>query len=314
MGMPFTKEKTIGKAERRRQYDLPLNKTEGAGFLVLLICLMTFLAILALAASFALAAMTDRWSSGLENQVTVEIPAETGTGDVLETNEVVRLTGRANELLAAHPAVDSTHILSREEIGALVEPWLGDELMLAQVPLPGLIAVEIREDADIRTIKMLENRLRDIHDAARIDTHEEWLTDLLRFTGALQFAAVILTLVIGLTTVTAVAGAVRSRMAVHHEEVELLHLMGARDSYISRQFQRHTLILALKGAIAGAVVGALALLAVGWVSGEMGVNLLPDFSLGTTQIAGLAALPAAIALIAAVTARQTVLKVLTQMP
>jgi cell division transport system permease protein len=66
-------ERVLGKAQKRR-YDLPLNKGSGTGFLVILIALMTFLGMLALASSFALSAMTARWSSGLENRLTIESP------------------------------------------------------------------------------------------------------------------------------------------------------------------------------------------------------------------------------------------------
>ncbi len=309
---PFQKERKLGVATKRR-YDLPLNKAPGTGFLILLICLMTFLAMLALAASFALSAMTDRWSSGLENKVTIEIPAEQEDGKVLQPEEIKEQAARANDILKVNPAVITTHIMTDEEIRDLVRPWLGEDLLLNKVPLPGLITAELHE-ATPQTLQSLQTKLQAINKRARIDTHEEWLTDLLRFTGALQFAAALLTVVIGITTVTAVAGAVRSRMAVHHAEVELLHLMGASDSYISRQFQRNSMFLAFRGALIGVAVGAAALTIIGWISGEMGVNLLPNFKLNGMQIASLAVLPIIVALIATATARQTVLKVLSQMP
>ena len=313
MRNPVEKERKLGKAPRKRRYDLPLNKSSGTGFLVLLICLMTFLAMLALAASFALSAMTARWSSGLENKVTVEIPAERADGTVLSPQIIKSQTARAYEFLNTHPSVVNAHVMTDEEIRDLVRPWLGEDLPLGKIPLPGLISVELQETS-VKLVKILENKLRDINEKARIDTHEQWLTDLLRFTGALQFAAALLTAIIGLTTITAIAGAVRSRMAVHSAEVELLHLMGASDYYISRQFQRHSLILAFQGALFGILAGALSLAVIGWISGEMGVSLLPEFTLATWQIAALAGLPVMIALIATVTARQTVLKVLGQMP
>lgn len=308
----FGKDRKLGVAGKRR-YDLPLNKASGTGFLVLLIGLMTFLAMLALAASFALSAMTDRWSSGLENNVTVELPAEKPDGSIFSTEEIKQQAIRVNQMLAAHPAVTATHPLTDEEIRDLVRPWLGEDLLLSKVPLPGLIAVELQE-TDPKTVRLLENKLKEINERARIDTHEEWLTDLLRFTGALQFAAALLTLIIGLTTVTAIAGGVRSRMAVHHAEVELLHLMGASDNYISRQFQRYSLALAFQGAFFGVIGGGCALATIGWISGEMGVNLLPEFRLSGLQIAILAILPVLVAMIATATARQTVLKVLGKMP
>lgn len=274
---------------------------------------MTFLAVMALAASFALSAMTQRWSSGLENRVTVEIPAEAGDGSLRDRDDVKTLTNRINAVLTAHPAVDSTHILSDEEIQELVRPWLGDNLLLSKVPVPGLIAVTLDESGD-DTLRALDRKIREIADNARIDTHEAWLRDLLRFTGALQFAAALLTLVIGVTTAIAVAGAVRSRMAEHSADVELLHLMGASDNYIARQFQRHSMALALQGGAAGTLAGGLSLLIIGWISGEMGVNLLPEFRLSQWQIGMLAALPLAAALLAIFSARKTVINVLTRMP
>lgn len=309
------KERMLGTAKGTRRYDLPLDKGSGTRFLILLTALMTFLALLSLAASFALSAMTDRWSSGLENKVTVEIPADKADGTTIDAATIKKMTQRAETLLADHPAVVSVHVMTDREIGDLVRPWLGDDLLMpGKIPLPGLITLELQKDTDAKTIKTLEIKLRDINGKARIDTHEEWLSDLLRFTGALQFAAVLLTLIIGLATVTAVAGAVGARMAVYHAEVELLHLMGASDSYISRQFQRYALIAALQGAVIGVLAGSSALLAIGWMSGEMGVNLLPDFRLGGFQISALAVLPIPLALISMLTARQTVLKVLVQMP
>ena len=110
------------------------------------------------------------------------------------------------------------------------------------------------------------------------------------------------------------AGAVRSRMAVHREEVKLLHLMGASDNYISKQFQRHSLILAIQGSLLGLVLGGLSLKTIGWIGGEMDVNLLPGFALGPAHVIALLCLPVVIAAIAIITTRETVLKVLSQMP
>ena len=47
-----SKDKRLGISQDRHKYDLPLNHDEGAKFLVLLIALMSFLAVMALAFSF----------------------------------------------------------------------------------------------------------------------------------------------------------------------------------------------------------------------------------------------------------------------
>lgn len=312
---PFSKRnKALGVARERRRYDLPLNSDAGTGFLKLLIGLMTLLAILALSASFVLEAASARWVSGLENRATVEIPAEDADGKLLAQQDVQEMTGKAAEILRTHPAIVSADAMTKEEIAALVSPWLGEDPALEGFPLPGIVSVTLQDGAEI-DFPALEKRIRASGvPQARIDTHATWLADILRFTGALRMAAAMLTLIIGITTFAAVAGAVRARMAVHREELELLHLMGATDSYITRQIQTHTLILALQGALAGTAAGGVILWLISRISGETGAALLPDFTLTPIHMAVLAAAPLSAALLAMITARFTVLRVLGRMP
>lgn len=306
------RERMIGSARRKRRYDLPLNKGSGTGFLILLVGLMTFLAMMALGGSFALAMMQKRWSTGLENRVTVEIPAERD-GQLLSSAEVRDDAARLEAMLQSYPAVAAVHVLPEEEIKELVKPWLGDSLVLADMPLPGIISVMMIEGA-AANLEVLQDKISALVPQARLDTHQAWLRDILRFTGALKFAALLLVGTIGATTFIAVAGAVRARMDIFRAEVELLHLMGATDHYIARQFQRYAMLASLQGGIAGTATGALAMAAIGWASHRMDVNLLPEFTMGTGQILVLAALPLLAAMIAMVTARQTVMRVLTAMP
>lgn len=308
------RERMLGNAEGKRRYDLPLNKGEGAGFLTLLIGLMTFLAMLALTASFLLSAMTDRWSSGLENSVTVEIPAEGANGAIMPRDDIRALTDRVAAALEDHEVVAELHILSDQEITDLVKPWLGDDLPMDKIPVPGLITVTLKADSPPDTANSLNAAVRDIAPRGRVDTHETWLNDLMRFTGALQLAAALLTIAIGATAATAVAGAVRSRMAVYAEEVKLLHLMGATDRYIARQFERHSLLTALRGGIAGIVAGGVILFLIGMVAGRADGGLLPGFQLGLLPVVLLCLLPVLAGMLALFTAGRTVYSVLSKLP
>ncbi len=310
---PFYREKTLGVAKGKRRYDLPLAGSAGNGFLRLLIALMSVLGMLALCASFALSAMTQRWSDGLENKVSVEIPASDSGGEVTAPGIVQSMTDDAAKLLMGRPDVTEAKIMEESDIRKLLSPWLGDDMVMDSIPLPGLISVTFEKGA-VPDLKELEIELRDVAPRARIDTHESWLSDVLRFTGALQFAAILLTMIIGATTLVAVAGGVRSKLSENKEELELLHLMGASDSYIAKQLQRHTLILSLQGGAAGVAAGGILLFAISMIAGEIGVNLVPDFRLDSAQKAMLLLLPVPIAVLAMMTARFTVLRVLGKMP
>ena len=310
---PFKKDRALGVAREKRRFDLGLENSSGSGFLMTLIGLMTFLAMMALAASFALTALSDRWSSGLENKVTIEIPAETDNGEKRGRDEIREIAETVVQILQSQSFVEGSEILSDADIAELVRPWLGDGLPLNEIPLPGLISVDLAEGG-ASALPALGSRLRNIAGNINIDTHEEWLGDILRFTGALQFAALLLGGAIGLTTLIAVTGAVRSQMAIHRDEIEILHLMGATDLYIAKQFQHHSLLLSLKGSTAGAVICGAALFAIGWASGRMDVNLLPDFRMTADHLVFLGALPLLASVIAMTAARQTVLRVLSQLP
>lgn len=309
----FQQEKTLGVARGKRRYDLPLTGSTSNAFLRLLIGLMCVLGMLALCASFALSAMTQRWASGLEGKVTVEIPASDSGGDTIAPGIVRSMTDEAAKVLMGHPDVSEAAIMEDEDIKELLAPWLGHDMAMDSIPIPGLISVTFEKGStpDLEDILI---QIRDVAPQARIDTHESWLSDVMRFTGALQFAAILLTLIIGATTLVAVAGGVRSKLSENKEELELLHLMGASDSYIARQLQRHTLILSLQGGMTGVVAGGILLYVISMVAGKIGVNLVPDFSLGGAQKLILVLMPVPIAILAMITARFTVLRVLSKMP
>lgn len=309
----FARGRVLGTARGKRRYDLPLTGSTSNNFLRVLIALMTILGMLALSASFALSAMTDRWSSGLENKVSIEIPASDSDGNVIKPGIVDEMTEKAAEFLRTEKSVDSAIITPPEKIRELLAPWLGTDMATDSVPLPGLISVTFKKDLK-PDLKDLEIQLKDFAPRARIDTHESWLTDVIRFTSALQFAAALLSMIIGLTTLVAVAGAVRSKLSENKEELELLHLMGASDSYIAKQLQRHTIILSLQGGAIGLIGGGIVLFIISLVAGEIGVNLVPDFRLDGVQKLMLILAPVPIAILAMLTARFTVLRVLAKMP
>lgn len=306
-------EKLLGVEFGKRRYDLPLDKTEGTGFLKVLILMMTILAVMALAVFFVLSDMADRWASGLENKATVEIPAHNVNGDPVEPERITQFAQSSALILKNNPDVETATIMGKDDIQNLVSPWFGDNMNLNDIPLPGLISVSFK-DGSKPDIKTLERELHSISSLIRIDTHKSWLVDVLRITGSLKFGSAILLIVIGLITVSAVAGAVKSRVAVHKDEVELLHLIGATDQYITNQFQKHTAFMTLQSAAIGLIIGLIALFIIGKIAGNMDLALLPDFSIGTGQYLSFLALPALMSGLGMLTARITVLHALRRMP
>ena len=66
-----------------------------------------------------------------------------------------------------------------------------------------------------------------------------------------------------LATIITVVFATRTGLRIHRRDIGLLHLIGAHDRYIARQFERQALWLSLQGAVVGIVfaIGTVFLLA-----------------------------------------------------
>jgi cell division transport system permease protein len=131
-------------------------------------------------------------------------------------------------------------------------------------------------------------------------------------------------LVLGLVftaTALCVMFATRGAMAGNRTVIEVLHFVGAEDSYIAREFQRHFLLLGLKGAGMGGVAAAFLFLAISFFAQVKGPtpeeaqlrSLFGGLSVGLTGYLGSAITVIALAFLIAVTARLTVRRTLTDL-
>ena len=268
---------------------------------------------LSMAAYFALSGMGERWSAGLEGKATIEFSAIDKNGDAIESEALQNHINEAAVFLQNHPAVETITILDKKAVQDMLSEWLGDAPTTDAIPLPGLIRVDFKTNT-ILNIPDIEARLNTISPHIRLDQHQDWLSQVLQFTGALQFFASLLIGVVALITIVAISGAVKSRIAIHREDVSLLHLIGATDMYIMQQFQNHMTKLTLKGALLGLICGGLCLLLIGSIVSNMQINLIPNFSFSIGHFLILCLLPALLAGLAYITARITVLRSLAKMP
>ena len=118
---------------------------------------------------------------------------------------------------------------------------------------------------------------------------------------------------ITLATTGTVVFVTRTGLAIHHESIEVLHLIGAQDSYIARQFANRALMLGLRGGLMGLILAAPTLWGIGSIAHSMYSGFFPNFSLSLVHWVILACIPMLVALIAMISARLTVMKTLTRM-
>lgn len=287
--------------------EIPLGGDEASRFVPWIVGSMVFLAALALAGTLAIAAASSRWDAELAGTATVQVspPPDGAPADAMETrvqSSVAVLRGTPG-ILKAEPLADTA-------AQALLAPWLGDT-SLKDLPVPRLIDVTI--DPEQLNPVTLQQRLSAAVPGAVFDDHRQWVSGLRSLAHAFEMIAVTILALVGSVAVLAIIFATRSGMAVNREIVEVLHLIGARDDYIANGFARHASVMALRGGIGGAVLAIIALLGLESSGASLGNGLLPSLTIGLASWVLIAALPLGSAVLAALTARFTVLTALSDM-
>ena len=290
-----------------RRTDLPLDKDALSRFLPWLVAFMVFLAALAQAGLVGLDQMAGRFDTGLAATMTVQIPADPEAG----ADENARRLQRAMNILSTAPGVVHAEVVSDAKVLELLSPWLG-LVEATDVPLPRLIDVETDPNQAVDARVLAQKLSREVP-GAQVDDHQVWLARLIEMVRTLEgLAAGVLGLILLALTGTVVF-ATRTGLTVHHEAIEVLHLTGAHDAYIAKQFASRALSMGLRGGVYGLVLAVPTLTGLGFVAGRMEQGLLPDMSLTLAGWLSLAMLPLLSALVAGLTARFTVMRNLRRM-
>jgi cell division transport system permease protein len=221
-------------------------------------------------------------------------------------------------LAAQTPGVASAHALSEQESLDLLKPWLGTGLDLSALKIPRLVVVELSDPAGTDLEKLRQNL--GVIKGATLDTHAAWRDQLNTMAGTVVLSGLFVFVLIGVATVLAIIFATRGTMASNREIVDVLHFIGASNSFIAGEFQGRFLLLGFRGGIYGGVAALIFFFLVGLATGnvlgaaasaQIGV-LFGRFALGFDGILGIVAVVPVIASLTAITSRLTVKRFLTQ--
>jgi len=227
---------------------------------------------------------------------------------------------RAAALATATPGIASVRPYTKDESARLLEPWLGSGLALNELPVPRLIVVRITPGAT-PDFAALSKQLAAQVPGASLDDHRGFV-DRMRAMARSAVAAglAVLGLVLA-ATMLSVMFATRGAMASNRPIVEVLHVVGAKRSFIAGEFQRHFMLVGLKGGAVGGggaiVMFALAALFSRWLGGgpdesQIGA-LFGHLSLGLEGYGAVVGLIVLVAAVTTLTSRLTVQRTLASM-
>lgn len=281
---------------------IPLKGDASAIFLPWIVGAMAYLATLALIAAILADAGLARWSQDLGDRLTVEVAVTEGAERHLPA---------LLEMIDGAAGTGAIEVLSRSAAIKLIEPWLGPGLA-SDLPLPALIDVEVTE-REALDLAALEHRLSTLPLTVHIEDHGRWLGQLTDIGRAVRLGAIVILAIIAAVAVCAIVFAMETGLAAHRDVVDLLHVIGARDSFIARQFGRHAFRIGLVGGAIGTIAGIFSWAALLIALEEVEPVLLPQLVPKTAHWAWALAVPAATAALAVISARIAVLRRLSRL-
>ncbi len=286
-----------GRAARGQTPIVP-QATISARALIGVVAIMTFLASLTIGAVVLVRAAALEWQSGVAREMTVQIRPAAGRDMEMDV-------AKATTIARAFPGVSDVKPYSREESTRLLEPWLGSGLQFEDLPIPRIVVLRIAPGA-VPDISELRKSLTEQIPTASLDDHRGFVARMRAMSDAALLLGIAVLVLVLLATVLSVTFATRAAMATNRHVIEVLHLIGAKDSFIASRFQRHFLQLGFKGGLLGGSAAialfVLADLAGNWFTGTAaGDQFAAMFGTVSIGVLGYAAILAQVCLVAMVT-------------
>ncbi len=274
--------------------------------LIFVVAIMTFLACLTAGAVTLVMQASRDWQNDISREVTIQIRDVDGFERAAEV-------AKAKALAAEIPGLGRVTELDDAATKRLLAPWLGTNVDLTALPVPRLILVEIA-DPEKADLAELRRQLGRQVTGATLDDHNAWSERLGTLAGTVVAVGFTVLALVLAAMVLSIIFATRAAMAGNRDVVDVLHFVGAQDQFIAREFQRHFLLLGLRGGLIGGAAAALVFLALSLMArSDSALTLHSLFGGMAVGVAGYLAIIGIVALVAALTAATSRLAVSAQL-
>jgi cell division transport system permease protein len=219
---------------------LPLGQDRSGRYVPWITAFIVYVAALAGIALIGLNDATASLDRALGATLTIQVPAQASEA---------RLQTVLGLLRQAH-GVAGVHLLDQKEMAGLLEPWLGPGAPIGELPVPRLIDVRITPD-NPPDFSALRQHLASVMPEARLYDHRTMAAQTAGMTQ-LVHAVLIAVIAVGVLLVAIIATyALNNAWVIDSKVVRLVHLLGATDRNIARQFTLRACLMICAGALLG---------------------------------------------------------------
>lgn len=295
-----------------RKQELPLSGDATSLFLQIMISIAVFIFALTLSGVLSINSMLYNWNQSILGSLTVQIMPVNNANKEKACAETLTYQQNAVDFLQKVDGVTKVTPLSDEQLKKLIEPWLGDGVNIENLPMPRIIDVKLAPDAEMDFLKLAQD-LAQASPLASLDNHKLWLSKLIKFADGLKLMALtILVLVLAITS-GAIFYTTRMSLGLHRFTIEILHTMGAKDTYVAQQYARRMAFLGLTGGLVGLFFAVPSVFFIGSLAQGIEGGIISEANLSFNDWLLIASLPLFAMAIAMMTAYYTVKRTLQKM-
>lgn len=305
--------------------DIQMTQEAGRQYLPWVIGLLILLLLLVFACASSVGGTLLRWHGGLNNKITIEIPfSETSFSGAQKQDssapdraptEMARLSTPVQQVLSFVrniPGILRAEVVDGEHLLALLQPWVGQTELLKDLQMPVLIDLEVDPNVVI-DYENIKQYLKSISGGIRFEAHTRWqqmLTVLGQAIKTLSYA--IVGFILG-TIFIVISLITKSSLATHKENIDILRLMGARNSYLASQFQSQAFKACFQGGLIGILFALPILYFLSWLAQYLGLPEIFKDLPSSEVVAAIFILPFIVSIFSMLISRFTVLRTLKRM-
>ena len=288
--------------------DIAFKSDINKGFLPLITAFMVFLASITFATALIGTSVTDDWHKHLSHNISIQVlPDMSSKKPQKEIDDRIK---NISTILKQTPGIKSHYAMTIEETKSLLKPWIGD--FTEDIPLPRIITVETSDIIPLNLVS-LKREISNYTKQIKIDTYEDWMHNFTSSLSAIQTLLGIIIIMILTTTGLTISYATRSGLNINKKVISIMHMVGATNHYITVQFSRQMMKLALFGGTLGYIFSCIVITIIRYSSSYLTSDFMNNLQFPNYIYLYIIIIPLSASIIAKISAILTIHKELSKM-
>lgn len=259
--------------EMIRKNDSFTEDEDSSVFMYVLTSIYMYLFIVVLAIVMTINSMASNWEKDIMGSITIQILPIEDENKHVDIKKTQTQTDNVLNFMENVSGVAQVRLLDKETVEKLLTPWLGNKVDISLLPIPQLLDIKLKNDAEINYDEITRG-LHKVTPNASIDNHRLWLNKLLKFAASLRNIALAILLMVAVICAFSIYYSARTSLGINIESIEILHIIGANDDYIARHYARNYAKIGFFAGIIGLLIAVPCILLIGKYGLSTGSGLL----------------------------------------